>query len=665
MKKTIFIKFSLILLPIVLLLNAAILVFIYEFTYYYAFDSNTKHVQEAAKIGAELLKCNYPDSQKDVQAVSNSFTSLCNILDAKYMYAVNIDVERSTEQYFVLGFGKDASEEAKKSRYPGYVVNGTLNPDLIAVYNGDDSGVIRHESNQFGNTLICYLPLTEYTTKDAQTGKTNTVKLENPLIIGAEIDISIVVTEFQNNFFKLAALTIIVTFLIIFTFDMLLYFRVSRPIKKISGRMNSFVSDRDKEFEKLPIKGTDELSEMSNSFNIMAGGIDTYIKDIEKLTKEKHTRDAELNIAHKIQEGLLEPPSFRNQNFEVNAYILAARDIGGDLYDYTILDDGRIYIAIADVSGKGISAALFMSRAITLLKQYARLGYSPAQILAVFNNTLAAQNPNNLFITAFVALYNPETNELIYSNAGHNYPYIISDKLIELDGAKGTAAGIFPNLEYDEISLTLKDGDVVFMYTDGVVEAENNQGSFFGDEALKDELRVHIGADTDNIISDVLNKIHTFVDGAPQSDDTTIITMKVLPKPLHRELCVPAKAENLVALDDMITNDSAIPEELKYNLNLIAEEMFINICSYAYPDKTSEATVKLDISPETVTITFIDSGKPFDPTKQLLNIEDYDYEHSVGGLGRFVTFSLADEYSYIYKDNKNILRITLKTGESD
>ncbi len=663
MKKSIFFKLALFILPIVLLLNTGILFLLYNLTYNRTLEANEKNIKNAAQVAVVFMKYCYPESDEDREKTSTSFTSLCNIFDIVYLYAIDPNVETTEEEYIAIGFGKDALEEAKATRYPGVVVEGRLSEEIIDVYNGDDSGVIRRVSNEFGDTIICYMPVTQFTRTDYRDGSKYTVDLDHPVVIGAEVNISVIMKEFQHDFFLFATLSELFAFLLVITLALTLYFRISRPVRKISKRMEGFVSDRDKKFEELPVKGNDELSEMSRSFNIMAKEIDTYIKDINKLNKEKITRDAELNIAHKIQSGLLQPPSYRSNNVIINASMLAAKDVGGDLYDYRILNDGRVYLIIADVSGKGISAALFMSRAVTLLQQYAMMGYSPAQMLTAYNDTLAANNPNWLFITTFVALYQPETGELRYANAGHNHPYIISDKLIELSGSDGVSAGVFAGEKYEEVSVTLKEGDILFMYTDGVNEAENTQGEFFGTEALEEELSRHIGAGTDDVINDVLNRVQAFADGATQSDDITIISMKVAPKPLHKELCVPAKAENLTAVNDFIINEQTVPDDLKPDLCQIAEEMFVNICSYAYPNHTGEATVTLDISPDMVTITFIDSGEPFDSTKLALNPENHGHDSAAGAPERFTTFSIADEYSYIYQDSKNILRITKRKND--
>ena len=288
--------------------------------------------------------------------------------------------------------------------------------------------------------------------------------------------------------------------------------------------MKGFVSDRDAGFEKLPVKGKDELAEMSDSFNTMADELEQYIDDVAELNRQK----AELNIAQTIQLGLLEPDYFENDKVKINASMTTARVVGGDLYDYRILDNGSVFVAIGDVSGKGITAALFMARAITLLNNYAKLGYSPAKMLFEFNNNLAAHNPNMMFITAFVAVYDPKAGELIYSNAGHNYPYIISDKLTALNTENGIMAGSFEDVEFPEYTVKMKPGDCLFMYTDGVTEAANKSSELFGETQLEEVL--HKNKDcADNLLNAVTAEINGFAQGSEQSDDMTMLTLQIKP----------------------------------------------------------------------------------------------------------------------------------------
>ena len=422
--------------------------------------------------------------------------------------------------------------------------------------------------------------------------------------------------------------------------------------------MKNFVSQKGAFFEKLPVKGKDEIAEMSNSFNNMAEDIDRFITDLSELNRQK----AELNIAKNIQRGLLEKPDFENEYVTINASMVAAKIVGGDLYDYCALDNGNIFVSIADVSDKGVTAALFMARAVTMLHQYAKLSYSPSKILYEYNNSLAKHNPNLMFITTFAAIYNPKTKVLTYSNAGHNVPYIISDTLIKLDDEIGSAAGVFEDEAYPEFEIKLNDGDMLFLYTDGVTDAQNRDGGFFGEETLERILLESKSSGAKGVVNAINDEIKAFVSGAEQFDDVTMLALQINSESGNR-LHLEAKTENLVKIEDKISALD-LSEEMRVQLNIIAEEIFVNICSYSYPETTGEVDVIIENENGKVTMTFEDSGIPFNQGENIIDIEDYDSENAVGGLGRFITFSMADDYSYERKDNKNILKITKNIQEN-
>ena len=441
-----------------------------------------------------------------------------------YFFAVEPDIRTRSETYLAIGFGKDALQEAKANRHRGVRVEGMLNEQQIEAYNGNKEGIILHEVSTFDDTLVCYMPCTRYL--DAANRKY--ITYEKPAVIGAEISLDSVNQTFVERFQKIALLTLSMTLLIAVAFALLLYFKISKPIRVISGRMSSFVSEREnKKVEKLEIKGNDELALMARSFNTMTDEINRYIGDIDALTREKHTQEAELNIARRIQMGLLQPDRTEHEALGIRAYVRPAKDVGGDLYDYHILDNGCVFVAIGDVSGKGITAALFMSRAITLLNNYSKLGYSPAKMLFEFNNNLAAHNPNMMFITAFVAVYDPESGELTYSNAGHNYPYIISGKLTALDTENGIMAGSFEDVDFPEYKVKMNPGDCLFMYTDGVTEAENKSGELSGETRLEQVLLKNKACGADNLLKAVTEEINAFAQGAEQSDDMTTLALQI------------------------------------------------------------------------------------------------------------------------------------------
>ena len=656
MRHSIFWKLMLLCLPIVLLADFIVLASAYKVTYDNTINNAKKDARESVDVAAKQFEMIDPGVKSDLEICNNTFDEMCDILNLTYLYAIKPDLKNNTLEYLSIGFGHEASENAKKTRYTGVVVDGIYDEEIKAI-NGEKD-VFRFEQNEFGRTITCYTPVTRHWNKNSMSIEEGEVTF-----VGAEISVSEVIDEFKSHFYSVSVFVVISTGLIVFLIALIFRSKVSKPVRIMSKRMSEFVSDRNIKFVPLKVKGKDEFAEMSRSFNSMAGEIDNYINDISELNREKSTQEAELNIARDIQIGLLEPPEYRSGSAEIHAIMNPARDVGGDLYDYQVLKNGNICVIIADVSGKGVSAALFMSRAVTLLHQYAEMGMSPGNILREYNNHLAARNPNTMFITTFVGIYNPSTGNFTYANAGHNFPYLLSDELITLDAVHGVAAGILSDEEYEEATVKLNDGETVFLYTDGVTEAMNAEKILFGDDALEAALKECLGGNSKNALKETLGKVERFVNEAPQNDDITVLTLTALNYRRER-LRLEAKTENLRRINDVI-NSLGVPEGLCCQLNIMAEEMFVNICSYAYPNGGGEAEIIIEADSSKVAMTFIDSGTQFDPTKDILNIEDYDADNTIGGLGRFITFEIADEYSYEYSDGKNILKLQKNIPESD
>ena len=518
MRHSVFWKIILAVCLLTIVCDAGLFFFLYQHTYNYAVNDATDNIKYAASSAALALELYDPNDLDDMKQSSELLKDMCIGLDVTYLYAIRPDLKNNDEIYLVTGWGKNASDEFINNRYPGYVAKGKLRDEQIRAYNGEKE-VMLHVTNQFDDTLICYTPVVRYYSSDKGEYIN---KIES--VVCAEVSITSIMDDFNSRFRGTAILVLVVTSLILIATGVILYFRVSKPLQFISGRMKGFVSKKGEFFQKLPVKGKDEIAQMSDSFNTMAEEIDSFLVRMAEMNRQK----AELNIARKIQRGLLEAPSFGNDSVSIQAAMLTAKDVGGDLYDYRILENGDVFVTIADVSDKGITAALFMSRAVTLLSQYARLGYSPGKILFEYNNSLARRNPNMMFITTFVAVYHPQTGELVYANAGHNFPYIISDSLITLNEDYGAAAGVFNNIEYPEYTVKMKAGDRLFLYTDGVSEAQDKEGGFFGEERLESVLNAHKDGGAEELVNAVTEEINLFAHGAEQSDDITMLALEVL-----------------------------------------------------------------------------------------------------------------------------------------
>lgn len=657
---TLFAQIGLLMLLIILILDGAVLMLTYKISY----ENNLKIFEDqlrgAAKATVHYCETyNIYDDEANAEKIDPLFDDISDLFSVTYVYVIEPDIETRSETYLEISFGDEASEDAKRTRFRGVTVSGKLNDSQIEAYNGNTEGVILHEATTFDDALICYMPCTRY----FDTEKDEYVNYKKPLIVASEISIQRVNARFEKQFLQIAILTLTVTLVIAGAFALLLYFKVTKPVRVINKRMSRFVTDRKKNSNKLDERGSSEFEQMSHSFNTMSDEINSYIDDIKELHRVRHMQEAELDIAREIQKGLLKPEHSEIATAELRGYMDPARDVGGDLYDYCQLDDGKTFVAIADVSGKGISASLFMSRAITLLHLYAQMDYTPARILEEYNNTLASQNPNGMFITTFIAIWDPVRGEMIYSNAGHNIPYVLSDRLIPLDQSHGVAAGLFEGEKYEDALITLKEGDTLFLFTDGVNEAKNAGGAFYSTERLEEKLTGCIKTQSPDTLTAILNDLRDFTQGAVQNDDITMLTMKIKNPPKETVLRLRSNIEQLPSVKQTIF---ALPlgEDLKRTIYLAAEEIFVNICSYAY-ETTGDVDIKLCQEQDKITLTFIDGGKPFDPTKDVLDIDDYDHEHAIGGLGRYLAFSIAESYHYEYTDEKNILSLTFSREVQD
>ena len=236
----------------------------------------------------------------------------------------------------------------------------------------------------------------------------------------------------------------------------------------------------------------------------------------------------ELDVASNIQQSIL-PTTFPNgRDYQVFANMEPARNVGGDFFDIVNLDNDRIGIAIADVSDKGVPAALFMMSSRTWLKGSAISYLEPGPVLHEVNTLLHENNETQMFVTLLYAVYDPETGNFTYASGGHDAPLLVradgSSELLPLTG--GIALGIIPGLEYEQNTITLNPGETLVLYTDGVTEAMNNEGEQFGVERLREVFHSSTPDNSDEATRMIFNAVSEFAAGAAQSDDITCLTLR-------------------------------------------------------------------------------------------------------------------------------------------
>jgi len=236
----------------------------------------------------------------------------------------------------------------------------------------------------------------------------------------------------------------------------------------------------------------------------------------------------ELDIARGIQQSFLPRIFPRRPDFDIFAQMIPAREVGGDFYDFFLVDDTRLGVVVGDVSGKGIPAALFMAVSRCLLKSVALAGTPPAECLRRVNALLCLDNSAELFVTVFYGVLDTRTGELEYSNGGHNPPYVVrgAGDVHPLEGTGGIVLGVFDDIHYRAKRAALRPGDGVFLYTDGVTEAMDAEGNLFSDPRLQALLAQHGHASSEAITRAVVDEVRRYSASVPQSDDITTMAIR-------------------------------------------------------------------------------------------------------------------------------------------
>ena len=448
--------------------------------------------------------------------------------------------------------------------------------------------------------------------------------------------------------------------------------RVVKPLEHMTKRINA-LSGSDTAFEMEDVYRTnDEIEILAESFASLSKRTRDYIGQITEITAEKERIGTELALATRIQADMLPNifPAFPGRpDFDVYASMDPAKEVGGDFYDFFLIDEKHLGIVMADVSGKGVPAALFMMISKILVQNFAMTGRSPAQVLQAVNNQICSNNREEMFVTVWFGVLDTETGTVTAANAGHEYPVLMQPGgRFELVRDKhGLVIGAMDGVRYKEYELTLKKGSKLFLYTDGVPEATNAKNELFGTDRMLEALNRDSGASPEGLLRNVREAVDGFVLDAEQFDDLTMLCLEfkgdASETELCRELSVPAEVEKLpelLAFLEQQLEKADCPAKAQMQISVAAEEIFVNIANYAYAPGKGIATVRLTISrePAAATITFIDRGTPFDPLKK----EDPDVtlsaeERAIGGLGIYMTKKTMDEVRYEYKDGQN--RLTL------
>jgi sigma-B regulation protein RsbU (phosphoserine phosphatase) len=253
-----------------------------------------------------------------------------------------------------------------------------------------------------------------------------------------------------------------------------------------------------------------------------------YVEKLRLTTAEKERIESEINIARSIQMSLLPKEVPQSAAFDLCAMLEPARQVGGDFYDCFMIDDDDICLVIADVSGKGVPAALFMAVTRTYLKALAWEAHSPAETLFRLNNELAHGNEGSMFVTLFYAVIRLSTGECRYASAGHNPPFVVHNdgSITPVPRLKGAVLGAMKDLPYEEGTFVMHSGEMIYLYTDGVTEAMNPADELYGEKMVLEELMNSKDKTCPEILGALRASVNRFADGAAQSDDITQLAFR-------------------------------------------------------------------------------------------------------------------------------------------
>lgn len=444
--------------------------------------------------------------------------------------------------------------------------------------------------------------------------------------------------------------------------------RYIRPVKKIIQETRRFAAENTKTEGVGDVGSINEYVELANSVDAMEVDISNYIDNITHITAEKERADAELGVAKTIQTNAV-PNSFpafpERADFDIFASMTSAKEVGGDFYNFFLIDDDHLAIMIGDVSGKGVPAALFMMQTNILITDRARSGGTPAEILRDVNNIVCQQNQASMFVTVWLGVIELSTGLLTAASAGHDDPAVYrKGGVFELIGGEhGLFIGAFEGIEYENFEIHLGEGDKVFIYTDGVHEAVNDNEEMFTVDRMLRSLN-EIGTQSpERILEHVKSSVAGFVGDAPQFDDLTMLCFERKTSVGGRQtLSVDATLEHyaeVIAFIDKLLAQNGCDEENRLRVQLAVDEIFTNIATYAYGNEGGQVEIAFSCKDGMAEITFADNGVPYDPLQK----DDPDLtlspeELQVGGLGVFIAKNNMDAISYRYENNRNILTMS-------
>ena len=472
----------------------------------------------AAKyIDGDRVKQYYLTGKKDnyYETVRQYLRTVKEQVELKYFYVV---VPLEDEMFYIWDVGSDGDPGVQElGETESYYGGG--NEVMHKAFAADaEQNILITNNDEYGYLASAYVAILDSS---------------NTPVALASVDVSMDMIDEQIRYFQITTLIIMVLVLILS--DILYYFYIRKilinPLGTLHRAVRGLMENKKEALEdfKVEVHTGDELQELADSFQYMVVELNEYIHNLNRITAEKERIGAELDVARHIQASMLPCvfPAFPERHeFDVYASMTPAKEVGGDFYDFFLVDDDHLALVMADVSGKGVPAALFMMISKTLIKSAAQNGLSPKAVLEKVNNQLCENNDAEMFVTVWLGILEMSTGKLKCANAGHEYPAIMREggQYELFKDRHGFVLAGMEGSRYNEYELELHVGDRLFVYTDGVPEATDAENVLYGTERMLAALNEAKDLPCQELLDHIHKSVDQFVGQADQFDDITMLS---------------------------------------------------------------------------------------------------------------------------------------------
>ena len=480
-------------------------------------------------------------------------------------------------------------------------------------------------------------------------------KVNNFVVLVAMTEEEVFFTK-KASVYMLAFMETIVFAIFFATIFVLVKVLVVKNIRKINTSLSQ-ITDGDLNVT-VDVRDNEEFASLSDDINSTVTTLKHYIDEAAARF------DKDLEIAKQIQQSALPsvfPPYPNRKDFSIYASMNAAKEVGGDFYDFYLVDENHLAFVVADVSGKGIPGAMFMMTSKTLIKSFAESGLPVHEVLTNVNTQLCQNNEAGMFVTAWMGILDLQTGLIKFANAGHNPP-LVKHKDGSYEFLKGKVNFVLAGMDmvkYKEQELQLQPGDEIYLYTDGVTEAHNSNKELFGENRLLESLNSTKGMSVEDICKKVKEDVDAFVCDAEQFDDITMLCVRLNEIESDIGITVVPSMETVPQVAEFMEAEMEkfeISPKISMKMLIAIDEIYSNIVRYS---GATEARVSINKIGNTLNLQFKDNGKPYNPLdSKEPDITASAEDRSIGGLGIFMVKKMLDKVEYKYVDNYNILTLT-------